>query len=68
MLFLLACLMSYETEGNRAEISIEQTKAVWYENFKPGHSSSLQINVLQGLDLISHGSGNYFKIGKEKFI
>jgi S1-C subfamily serine protease len=60
--------MSYETEGNRTEISMEQTKAVWYENFKPGHSSSLEINVLQGLDIIAHGSGNYFKIGKERFI
>lgn len=68
MLFLLSCLMSYEVEDKRGEVAIEQTRAIWYENFKAGHSSSVKIHSIVGTQGESHGSGNYFKIGKEKFI
>ena len=60
--------MSYEVEDNRREIGLEQTRAIWYENFKAGHSSSVKVESVFGVGETSHGSGNYFKIGKEKFI
>lgn len=68
MLFLLSCLMSYEVEDNRREVALEQTRAIWYENFKAGHSSSVKIHSIVGTQGQAHGSGNYFKIGKERFI
>ena len=68
MLFLLSCLLSYEVDRDRATIDIEQTNAVRYVSYKKGFNSSVKINSIDN-DLISgHGSGNYFKIGREKFI
>jgi len=60
--------MSYEVEDNRKEVSLEQTRAIWYENFKAGHSSSVRVESVFNVGSSAHGSGNYFKIGKEKFI
>jgi len=69
MLFLLSCLLSFEKDDDQTTISIEQTRAVHFDNFDHGYKSSVQIHSLdEGGEPIGHGSGNYFKIGKEKFI
>lgn len=69
MLFLLSCLLTYEEDDKQTTISVEQTKAVHFENFHHGYNSSVQIYAIddQG-ETTGHGSGNYFKIGKERFI
>lgn len=68
MLLLLSCLLSYEVDKNQTLIGIEQTKAVRHINFDYGYKSSVKIEVIEGGMLTGHGSGNYFKIGKERFI
>ena len=68
MLFLLSCLLSYEMENDRQTISLEQTQAVRHVNYKHGYDSSVKINSIESGLITGHGSGNYFKIGKEKFI
>ena len=67
-LFLLSCLLSHETDLEHTTISLEQTRAINHVNFKYGHKSSVKIEVLQQDLVTGHGSGNYFKIGKYKFI
>ena len=68
MLFLLSCLLSYEMEHDRQTISLEQTQAVRHVNYRHGYDSSVKINSIESGLITGHGSGNYFKIGKEKFI
>ncbi len=68
LLFLLSCLLSHETDLGQTTISLEQTKAISHVNFKHGHKSSVKIEILQDELISGHGSGNYFKIGKHKFI
>jgi len=68
MLFLLSCLMSYETDSDQTTFGIEQTMAVHHVNFDYGRKSSVKIQTIDNGILAGHGSGNYFKVGKEKFI
>ncbi len=68
MLFLLSCLLSYESDLNRKTINFEQTKAVRHVNHQHGYKSSVKIITLDSGLVTGHGSGNYFKIGKERFI
>ena len=68
MLFLLSCLFSYQADTDQATITLEQTKAISHVNFDYGHKSSVKINTLKDGLLVGHGSGNYFKIGKNKSI
>lgn len=67
-LFLLSCLLSHESDLGHTTLSLEQTKAISHVNFKYGHKSSVKIEVLHEGLVSGHGSGNYFKIGKHKFI
>ena len=70
MLFLLlSCLMSYEKDDKQTTISLEQTRATHFENFHHSYKSSVQIYSTDEDGVIAgHGSGNYFKIGKHRFI
>ena len=68
MLFLLSCLIGYQADHDQTTVSIEQTKAVSHVNFRNGQKSSVKIEILEGGIFRGHGSGNYFKIGKHKFI
>lgn len=68
MLFLLSCLLSYESDIDKTTVGIEQTSAIKYVSFKKGFNSSVKINSIDKGLITGHGSGNYFKIGKEKFI
>ena len=68
MLFLLSCLLSYELEQDKQTISLEQTQAVRHVNYRHGYDSSVKINSIEAGLITGHGSGNYFKIGKERFI
>ena len=42
MLFLLSCLMSYETDSDQTTFGIEQTMAVHHVNFDYGRKSSVK--------------------------
>jgi len=68
MLFLLSCLLSYESDRDRKTISFEQTKAVRHVNYRHGYDSSVKIVTIDTGLVTGHGSGNYFKIGKDRFI
>jgi len=68
MLFLLSCLLSFETDHKQTTIEIEQTKAVRHINYSHSNKSSVKITALEDGLVTGHGSGNYFKIGKERFI
>ena len=67
--FLLSCSLSYHEEQRSKTLSIEQTRAVHHYNFNKATDSSLKIiSYSDQLENTGHGSGNYFKIGGEKFI
>tara|TARA_Y100000114_G_scaffold96246_1_gene89560 strand:- start:2167 stop:2865 length:699 start_codon:yes stop_codon:yes gene_type:complete len=67
--FLLSCSLSYHEEQKSKTLFIEQTRAVHHYNFNKAIDSSLKIiSYNDQLESMGHGSGNYFKIGKEKFI
>ena len=68
MLLLLSCLLSYEADRERTTIGIEQTKAVRHINYDRGNKSSVKIITMEDGLVAGHGSGNYFKIGRHKFI
>jgi S1-C subfamily serine protease len=69
MLFLLSCLLTYEADQNKTTVGVEQTKAIWYINHNHGYSSSVKVVTVDAeLNISGHGSGNYFKLGKERFI
>ena len=68
MIFLLSCLLTYEADRDRTVIGMEQTKAVRHINYDRGNKSSVKITAMEDGLITGHGSGNYFKIGKERFI
>jgi S1-C subfamily serine protease len=68
MLFLLSCILSYEAEQNKTTVGLEQTRAMWYVNHHHGYNSSVKISTIDNGLISGHGSGNYFKIGRERFI
>jgi S1-C subfamily serine protease len=66
---LLACTFGYQEDGDLTTISIEQTKSTHHYNYDSPIKSSLKIvSMNSDLEKNGHGSGNYFKIGKQKFI
>mgnify|MGYP003118366096 CR=1 FL=1 len=68
-LFFLSCILGYQEEGNLTTFSIEQTYAAHYHNYSKAIDSSVKISVFDSdFKEVGHGSGNYFKIGRHKFI
>lgn len=66
---LLSCVINYQEDGNLKRISVEQTQAVRHYNYNKAVSSSLKILSFNFMfEDNGHGSGNYFKIGKHRFI
>ncbi len=68
-LLFLSCIVGYQEEGNLTTLSIEQAHATHHYNYSKALRSSLKIiSFDKDLQNIGHGSGNYFKIGGDKFI
>lgn len=68
-LLFLSCVLGYQEEGNLTTLSLEQVHATHHYNYSKALESSLKIiSFNDELENIGHGSGNYFKIGGEKFI
>ena len=66
---LLACTFGYQEDGDLTTISVEQTKSTHHYNYDNPVKSSLRIvSMNSDHEKNGHGSGNYFKIGKYKFI
>ena len=67
--FLLSCTLGYQQEEQLTTISLEQTQAAYNYNFSKVIKSSVRIAGLNSeLEEAGHGSGNYFKIGQNRFI
>lgn len=67
--FLLACVLGVSTEEEQTTISLEHTKAVHYVNTNNALKSSVRLAAYnENGEEIAHGSGNYFKIGGDRFI
>ena len=65
----LSCVLGYQEDGALTTISIEQTQAAHHYKFDKALKSSLRIvTVNEDFETTGHGSGNYFKIGKHKFV
>jgi S1-C subfamily serine protease len=68
-LLFLSCILGYQEEGNLTTLSIEQTYSAHYHNYSKAIDSSLRISVFdRDFKEVGHGSGNYFKIGRHKFV
>ena len=67
--FLLSCVIGYEEDNNHRALTFEQSYAARYYKFGKPLDSSLKIVTMDsdGTEM-GHGSGNYFKIGKHRFI
>lgn len=66
---LLSCTLGYQEDDGLKSISIEQTHSAHHYNYDKALKSSLRIVSLdEEFVQIGHGSGNYFKIGKHRFI
>jgi hypothetical protein len=62
-------MMNYQEDGGLRSLSLEQTHAAQHYNYNKAISSSLKILTFsKTFEEIGHGSGNYFKIGRDKFI
>jgi len=66
---LLSCILGVSTEEEQTTISLEHTKAVHSVNTNNALKSSVRLGAYDesGME-IAHGSGNYFKIGGDKFV
>jgi len=66
---LLSCTLGYQEDDGLKSISIEQTHSAHHYNYdKPLRSSLRIVSLDEEFVQIGHGSGNYFKIGKHRFI
>jgi len=66
---LLGCALNYQEDGHLKSITVEQTYSAHHYNFNRAIKSSVKIISLDSeYENLGHGSGNYFKIGRDKFI
>lgn len=68
LLLLFSCLVTLETSENRTAVTIEQAQTTKSFSSKTPLASSGKILVMKGETMLGHGSGNYFKSGRYKFI
>tara|TARA_R100001443_G_scaffold116014_1_gene135289 strand:- start:492 stop:1190 length:699 start_codon:yes stop_codon:yes gene_type:complete len=68
LLLLFSCLVTLETSENRTAVTFEQAQTTKAFSNKTPLASSGKILVMKGETMLGHGSGNYFKSGKYKFI
>lgn len=66
---LLSCTLGYQEEDGLTTVSIEQTRSAHHYNYNNPMKSSLRIVSMNSeYERSGHGSGNYFKIGSNKFV
>jgi len=68
LLLLFSCLVTLETDENRTAVTFEQAQTTKAFSNKTPLASSGKILVMKGETMLGHGSGNYFKSGRYKFI
>ena len=68
LLLLFSCLVTLETDDNRTAVTFEQAQTTKAFSNKTPLASSGKILVMKGETMLGHGSGNYFKSGRYKFI
>jgi len=68
LLLLFSCLVTLETDDNRTAVTFEQAQTTKSFSNKTPLVSSGKILVMKGETMLGHGSGNYFKSGRYKFI
>jgi S1-C subfamily serine protease len=66
---MLGCVLGYQQEGELTTLSIEQTRSAHYFYYDKALRSSVRIlSIDKDGEQAGHASGNYFKIGRHKFI
>ena len=68
IILLFSCLITYEDGLNRTAVTFEQAESAKSFSSKTPLQSSGKILVMRDETILGHGSGNYFKSGKYKFI
>ena len=68
ILMFFSCLVTFEDGENRTAITFEQAQTTKSFSNKTPLASSGKILVMKDEIILGHGSGNYFKSGKYKFI
>ena len=68
LLLLFSCLVTLETDESRTAVTFEQGQTAKAFSNKTPLASSGKILVMKGETVLGHGSGNYFKSGRYKFI
>jgi hypothetical protein len=68
LLLLFSCLVTLETSESRTAVTFEQAQTTKAFSNRTPLASSGKILVMKGEIQLGHGSGNYFKSGKYKFI
>ena len=68
-LFLFACLVSGGFDEDGVELHIDKNDLqLCHDVSTNSQKSSLKIAIMIGEEVIGHGSGNYFKLGKHRFV
>lgn len=67
-LFLFSCMITVEDSTDRTAVSFEQGETSKAMSVRTPLQSSGKLVVYDKNQMLGHGSGNYFKIGKHKFI
>ena len=68
ILMFFSCLVTFEDGENRTAITFEQAQTTKSFSNKTPLTSSGKILVMKDEIILGHGSGNYFRIGKHRFI
>ena len=69
LLFLLGCLVSGEIGKDSIDFHIDRVDLQQCHSVsESSHESSVRIAFMNEEESIGHGSGNYFKLGKHRFI
>ena len=68
ILLFFSCLITYEDGLDRTAVTFEQAESAKSFSSKTPLRSSGKILVMKDDTILGHGSGNYFKSGRNKFI
>jgi len=68
LLLLFSCLVTLESSESRTAVTFEQAQTTKAFSNRTPLASSGKILVMKEEVQLGHGSGNYFKSGKYKFI
>ena len=68
LLLFFSCLITFEGSEDRAAVTFEQAETAKSISCRTPLKSSGKLVVMKDMMMLGHGSGNYFKSGKYKFI